>query len=293
VSSFFDYTVSCFTGIFRFDLDPLVSEEENVRTIIHQTAFVCSALTWIQPIPLADFMLLTPLHAKMTVHIGKAKGFEISDERALEIIKELIGAVGLTFISTHVIIGVGKFVPVLFGLYLFPLFYASTWALGKVVEHYFDARQAGRILKSEDLRRVYKKALISGKVLASKLNLNDIKKKAAELKEQFQSHHSKASDSEEKKAVKITIKPQAPAGPRLSIKARDKGQDIDPGAATKQAATAHPDLSSGHPRSTAPTPGIAEQDPIEALEELSIKLKSGSISKEEFQIERRRLLKFL
>jgi uncharacterized protein (DUF697 family) len=301
MKSFIDYTVSSFSRIFKFDIDHLLSEDENVRCIIHQTSFVCSALTWIQPIPLADFMILTPLHAKMTVHIGKAKGFDISDECALEIFQELIGSVGLAFVASQVIIGVGKFVPVVLGIYLFPLFYASTWAMGKVVEHYFEGRKTGDQTDAEDLRRVYKKALISGKVLASKLSLDEIKKKAYELKAKFHGDTDfEAADSSDPRPRETE---HSPIRAKLAGEKKQGGKQASSGYFSKIAVNnpeQGPKNESQDPENTETEPSqskIAEEfdqeDPIEALEQLGRLLRDGTIKTEEFQRERRRLLKRL
>lgn len=266
-----DYTLESFARIFKFDLDPSLTEEENVRLIINQTALVSAALTWIQPIPMADFMLLTPLHAKMTVHIGKAKGFELSDERALEIFQELVAAMGIAYVANQVIIGVSKFIPIVFGIALFPLFYSSTWAMGKVIEYYFDCRKRNHVPDANDLRRVYKKALVTGKVLASKLNMEEIKAKAAEIKRQFSGEVPEP-------------KTEAPQTGPIRVRARPKAKSPSPVVRSPQAqATEKP----------SPDPVTPEIDPIEALEELSQRFKAKSLSKADYQSERKRLLKLL
>ncbi|MDF1664990.1 MAG: hypothetical protein P1V97_24725 [Planctomycetota bacterium] len=278
-----DYTLESFARIFKFDLDPTLTEEENVRLIINQTALVSAALTWIQPIPMADFMLLTPLHAKMTVHIGKAKGFELSDERALEIFQELVAAMGIAYVANQVIIGVSKFIPIVFGIALFPLFYSSTWAMGKVIEYYFDCRKRNHVPDANDLRRVYKKALVTGKVLASKLNMEDIKAKAAEIKRQFSGH----KEPEPKRPTAANNAPRHQSAPSqkspIHISARPKSRPTSP-VVNKASAPKKTD----EPGQVAP--GI---DPIEALEELGQKWKAKSISKADYQAERKRLLKLL
>lgn len=283
-----DYTLESFARIFKLDLDPSLTEEENVRLIINQTALVSAALTWIQPIPMADFMLLTPLHAKMTVHIGKAKGFDITDERALEIFQELVAAMGIAYVANQVIVGVSKFIPIVFGIALFPLFYSSTWAMGKVIEYYFDCRKRNHFPDAQDLRRVYKKALVTGKVLASKLNMEDIKAKAAEIKRQFKGEESSQARAPKPKAatpktpLNIRARPKAPRAPQPSP-LREHVTAAAPPPKEAEPSKAEDDNNSEDP-------GI---DPIEALEELGQKWKAKAISKAEYQAERKRLLKLL
>lgn len=282
--NFLDWTVQSFARIFKLDVNPELPEDENVRLIIHQTAFVCTALTWIQPIPMADFLLLAPIHAKMTVHIGIAKGYQLNQKEASQLFHELLGSVGLTFLAQQVIVGVGKFVPVLFGLYLFPLFYAATWAMGKVVEHYFDAKKRGKTPNSEDLKAVYKKALITGKMLASKLSLDDVKAKAQEIKEAFERWQEQHGDAEatedvgQETAAQGATKANGANGEEpdsapirvkvksnfLRLKSRDKKKDPEAGP-----------------------------DPIDLLESLTRRREQGEISHDEYLRERASLLTYL
>src|SRR5580704_730179 len=85
-----------FAGVLKFEVNPALSEQENVHQIIQQTATVCAVLACVNPIPMTDFLVLTPLHAKMTFHIGKVKGFTVTQERALDILREVISTAGLS-----------------------------------------------------------------------------------------------------------------------------------------------------------------------------------------------------
>lgn len=140
--------------------------------------------------------------------------------------------------------------------------------MGKVIEYYFDCRKRNHCPDANDLRRVYKKALVTGKILASKLNMEDIKAKAAEIKRQFSGNDS--PDDE---------KTEAPKSP-IHIRARAKSNSSTSPSPATQAET------NDIPRA----PGV---DPIEALEELGQKWKAKSISKADYQAERKRLLKLL
>ena len=70
-------------NVFRFEVDPALDERENVEQVIAETSLVAGLIACIQPIPAADFLVLAPLQAKMALQIGKIKGFELSQERAL------------------------------------------------------------------------------------------------------------------------------------------------------------------------------------------------------------------
>src|SRR4051812_27800875 len=94
--------VDSFAGVLSFETDPRLNEVENVRKIILQTALVCAVIGCVTCIPLSDFFFLTPIHVKMTLHIAKAKGFEISKERALDLLRELLSTVGLSMTGLYI-----------------------------------------------------------------------------------------------------------------------------------------------------------------------------------------------
>lgn len=73
---------------FNFDIDPGLSRDENVDEVIKSAALLSGAVS-IEPIPFADILVITPVQAKMVLHIGKIYGFDITAERAREIVQEL------------------------------------------------------------------------------------------------------------------------------------------------------------------------------------------------------------
>ena len=55
--------------------------EKKINKIIHATGISCGIIA-LQPIPIADIFILTPIQAIMVLNIGKIKGFEINIKRA-------------------------------------------------------------------------------------------------------------------------------------------------------------------------------------------------------------------
>ena len=68
---FIEHVAESFTTLFNLDADPALTEHENVERVIGQTATVAALVSLIQPIPAADFFILTPIQAKMALHIGR------------------------------------------------------------------------------------------------------------------------------------------------------------------------------------------------------------------------------
>ncbi|ACO46613.1 YcjF family protein [Deinococcus deserti] len=128
---------------FNFDVDPELSLEENVDEVIKSAALLSGAIA-VEPIPFADMLLITPVQAKMVLHIGKVYGFDVTPERASEIAREL----GVTFAyglaARQVMRGLAKMaLPVIGGLITAPAVYGWTFALGRMAQNYFERRREG------------------------------------------------------------------------------------------------------------------------------------------------------
>ncbi len=128
---------------FNFDVDPGLSQEENVEEVIKSAALLSGAIA-VEPIPFADILLITPVQAKMVLHIGKIYGFEVSGTRAAEIARELGATVAYGFAARQVMRGVAKMaLPLIGGLITAPAVYGWTFALGRLAQNYFERRRAG------------------------------------------------------------------------------------------------------------------------------------------------------
>lgn len=128
---------------FNFDIDPEKSREENGEDVIRNAALLTGAVA-VEPLPFADLLLITPLQIKMVLHIGKIHGFEISAERAREIIQELGATIAYGMLARQVMRGLAKLaLPVVGGLITAPAVYGWTYALGRLAEQYFEQKRLG------------------------------------------------------------------------------------------------------------------------------------------------------
>jgi uncharacterized protein (DUF697 family) len=182
IRDFVDHLVESVTGVFAFDIDPDRTEHQNVEKVITETSLVAAMIACIQPIPAADILVLSPLQAKMAVHIGKAKGFEVSQERALEMVTEIMGVVWITVASQLVIGGLAKLLPIVGGIMTFPLNYAATYAIGQVVDYYFDCIRQGEKPQGTVMKDLFARQFKVGKTQGQQLDRDDLQRRAEELR---------------------------------------------------------------------------------------------------------------
>ncbi len=129
---------------FNLDVDPELSPEQNVEEVIRSASLLAGAIA-VEPLPFADLLLITPLQAKMVLHIGKIYGFEVSSARAREIVQELGATVAYGMVARQVMRGLAKMaLPVIGGLITAPAVYGWTYALGRTSEAYFLRRRDGK-----------------------------------------------------------------------------------------------------------------------------------------------------
>jgi uncharacterized protein (DUF697 family) len=118
----------------------------------------------LQPLPFADILVHTPVQAFMAMKIGDVKGFPISKKQAEDIVKELGGMVGLGLLAQQGITGLYKLgLPIAGGLLAAPLMFASTYAMGRIAEYYFDQKRAGRPVLVDEVKRTWALALAEGR----------------------------------------------------------------------------------------------------------------------------------
>ncbi|CAM3618195.1 YcjF family protein [Deinococcus frigens] len=165
---------------FNFDIAPDMSQEENSEAVIKSAALLTGAVA-IEPIPFADILVITPVQAKMVLHIGKIYGFEITGERALEIVRELGVTLAYGMAARQVMRGLAKLaLPVIGGIITAPAVYGWTFALGRVAQSYFERKCLGLPDSRQDQVKVIQEAKQqSRKVLPSVQDFSDL---ASELR---------------------------------------------------------------------------------------------------------------
>ena len=165
---------------FNFDIDPDRSREDNVDEVIKSAALLSGAVA-IEPIPFADILVITPVQAKMVLHIGKIYGFDITPERAREIVQELGVTVAYGVAARQVMRGLAKLaLPVIGGIITAPAVYGWTFGLGRVAQSYFERKSLGLPdSRKEQVKVIQEAKQQSRKVLPSAQDFTDL---ASELR---------------------------------------------------------------------------------------------------------------
>lgn len=156
-----------------------LSEQEKVDRLIVIGSTFCSGLA-IQPIPFADIFILTPVQAYFASRIAKVRQVPISESQSHELVKELIGIVGMGIIAQNIGIAAWKVVTLGFGgLFTIPLVFSLSYAILKVCDIYFQKKQNGIKLNKDEIMKIFRKYRKEGKTLGEgikKSNIDDLNK---------------------------------------------------------------------------------------------------------------------
>lgn len=139
------------------------SAEDKVRAV-RELITVCSTAAGavaIQPVPLLDVVLITPIQIALVQGIGRIHGHHLDRRSVLEI----LGTFGASLVSQNILLATAKLVPVAGWLAGAAMAYAMTWAIGEVAQHYFST---GRGVGSDDLRTMFRKVYADKKEEALK-----------------------------------------------------------------------------------------------------------------------------
>lgn len=133
---------------------------ERVRALVERCGYAAAAITLL-PIPGSDLVAVMPIHVGMVVRIGDAYGVDIDRDSATKMILRIGAAVGLSLVGTSVARIAAKFlVPFAGGIIAAPMVFASTLAIGRVAQSYFEH---GGELSDEEIRALYKDAACQAK----------------------------------------------------------------------------------------------------------------------------------
>jgi uncharacterized protein (DUF697 family) len=128
---------------------------DAVREITETCGYAAAALT-ILPIPGSELVAVMPLHVGMVVKIGQLYGVDLDRDSATHLIMRIGATVGLSLVGSRVATTAAKvLLPGLGGLISAPFMYASTIAIGRVAELYF---QQGDLDASE-MKAAYRETL--------------------------------------------------------------------------------------------------------------------------------------
>ena len=193
---------------FNFNIDPDQSREDNAEEVIRSAALLSGAVA-VEPLPFADLLIITPVQLKMVLHIGKIHGFDISAERAREIVQELGATVAYGMLARQIMRGLAKLaLPVVGGLITAPAVYGWTYALGRLAERYFEQKRLGLPFDKNERAQVVQEAKKKTKnILPTASDFSDL---ASELRRRAEERSqagagSKAVDAKTVDAVPVDL----------------------------------------------------------------------------------------
>ena len=127
------------------------SPEDKARAA-SQVIRVCSvgaAAAAVQPLPIVDLALITPIQVAMVRSIGTIYGYTLDWRTALGI----LGTFGFSIASQNLVLASVKLVPAAGSGIAISVAYALTSAIGETSKHYFES---GRTLSKAQLQRMFR-----------------------------------------------------------------------------------------------------------------------------------------
>jgi len=135
-----------------------LTDDQKVSRVRQVTCAVCAGVA-VQPLPFGDIFLLTPIQGLMAYKIAAIRGVNISEQGAGQILKEILGVVGLGLAAQQLAIGAYKTVLPFWGaVTTIPLVYSLTYAIGSLMDVYFTKKAAGEPMDDAMMKRVWKEA---------------------------------------------------------------------------------------------------------------------------------------
>lgn len=139
-----------------------LTDHQKASQIIVVFSTVCAGVA-VQPIPFADILILTPLQAYMGTRLAAIRGIRLSEQESTELIKQMMGVVGMGLVAQQLGIAAAKILfPIFGGVATIPVVFGLTYAIGTVMDKYFVAKAEGRTLTPDEIKDVWRKAKRQG-----------------------------------------------------------------------------------------------------------------------------------
>jgi len=139
-----------------------LTDDQKVGLVTKLCSGACAAVA-IQPIPFADFFILTPMQMYAGTRIAAIRGVRIGEKGVQTVVKEIMGGVGLGLVGQQLVIGAYKtFIPFLGAVTTIPLVYGATTAICAVMDAYFKAAARGVSVSPEEMRRTWEREKARG-----------------------------------------------------------------------------------------------------------------------------------
>ena len=130
-------------------------KDARAKQIIRQTAWICAGWA-VQPVPVADFLVLTPLQGCMAWRLANLRGVDLKEKNGQEMVKGALATVAMGYGAQQGTLALYKAgVPLLGGVMTIPIVFSSTYAIGCVMDAYLVAKAGGRPFEPEDARKIY------------------------------------------------------------------------------------------------------------------------------------------
>ena len=139
-----------------------LADQQKVDKIIVIFSVVCGGIA-VQPIPFADIFILTPLQAYMGQRLAAIRGLKLSEQQSTDLIKQLMGVVGMGLVAQQLGIAAAKILfPIFGGVATIPVVFGLTYAIGTVMDKYFIAKAEGRTLTPKEIKDAWREAKKKG-----------------------------------------------------------------------------------------------------------------------------------
>lgn len=156
------------------------TEAEKARAVreLVQVCSVSAGAMTVQPIPLLDTALITPVQIGLVQGIGKIHGYKLDQKSIIEILSTF----GASVVAQNLIMAAAKLIPFFGWVVTISMAYALTWAIGEVSDHYF---RNGRNVDEAELKAMFERIYTTKKEEKSKEHKRDssLKAKLEQLKE--------------------------------------------------------------------------------------------------------------
>ena len=160
--------------------------QKIAEDLVTFSSFGAAAITYV-PIPLSDFLLVTPVQASMVMSVGRVYGRKLELAEAKEILLELGAVCGVGLVAQKGFATLSKIIlPGLGGFLAGPYAFAVTYGLGQVAMRYFEKQDATR----ESLASAFKDAVKKAKGLFSREKLEEFRRRQGQDIEAFARAHA-------------------------------------------------------------------------------------------------------
>lgn len=139
-----------------------MTDDQKADRIVVIFSAGCAAIA-VQPIPFADIFILTPLQAYMGTRLAAIRGLRLSEQESTDIIKQLMGVVGMGLVAQQFGMAAAKILfPIFGGVATIPVVFGLTYAIGSVMDLYIVAKSQGRELSASEIKAAWKNAKRKG-----------------------------------------------------------------------------------------------------------------------------------